>query len=370
MVHRRPAEASLDGYDSLGPRIMAAPTRSGRAMRVARRRSSRPHASGSPLRALVTGGAGFIGHHLVRRLIERGDDVAIIDDFSTGFASRLHDSAGKVAIHEGTILDPEALDAAVAGCDVIFHEAAIPSVARSVASPLASNDANVTGTIQVMLAAKRHGVRRVLLAGSSSVYGVPARLPCDEEMRPSPRSPYGASKIAAEHYLHSLGELHGIETVVLRYFNVFGPGQDPNSEYSAVIPLFVTAVLEGRRPTINGDGAVSRDFTFVDNVVEANILAATVPGLAGLTCNVACGGRYSLLELLDAISDAAGRPAQPLFGPPRLGDIVHSQADIKLAQARLGYVVRVPFHEGIARTVAWYADQMSTDDRADRLTRA
>ncbi len=309
------------------------------------------------MRTLVTGGAGFIGHHLVRRLVERGDRVTVIDDFSTGFPWRLEPYRDRISIVEGSILDEEALDRAVASSEVILHEAAIPSVARSVIAPKATHAANATGTIEVMLAAARHGVRRVVLAGSSSVYGPAAELPCRETQRPAPSSPYGTSKLAAEHYLHTLGQLHGVETVVLRYFNVFGPGQDPASEYSAVIPRFTMAVLEGRTPTINGSGDISRDFTYVDNVVEANLLAAKASGPSGLTCNVACGTRYTLLELLNAIGDAAGRRVEPEFGAPRAGDIVHSQADIALARQALGYEPVVSFHEGIARTVAWYRDQ-------------
>jgi UDP-glucose 4-epimerase len=308
------------------------------------------------VRALVTGGAGFIGHHLVRRLVERGDEVTVIDDFSTGFEARLDPFRDRITLVEGNIQDAAALDRAAAGSEVIFHEAAIPSVARSVANPLASNSANVTGTIQVMLAAARQGVRRVILAGSSSVYGPAAELPCRETQRPAPSSPYGTSKLAAEHYLHTLGALHGVDTVVLRYFNVFGPGQDPASEYSAVIPRFAMAVIEGRAPTINGSGDISRDFTYVDNVVEANLLAAMPSSPAGLTCNVACGARYTLLELLQAICDAAGRQVDPIVGPARLGDIVHSQAAIDLARSALGYEPVVPFYEGIARTVASYVE--------------
>jgi UDP-glucose 4-epimerase len=309
------------------------------------------------VKVLVTGGAGFIGHHLVRGLLTRGDAVNVIDDFSTGDRSRLISFEGRIMLIEGTILDSRALDEAVAGCDVVLHEAAIPSVARSLVTPLLTNEVNVTGTIEVMLAAARHGVRRVVLAGSSSIYGTPAELPCRESFRPDPQSPYGTSKIAAEHYVHTLGQLHGIETVVLRYFNVFGPGQDPASEYAAVVPLFTTAVLDGRRPTINGSGEISRDFTYVDNVIEANLLATRSPIVAPITCNIACGSQHSLVELLDAIGDAVGRRVDPILGPPRAGDIRHSLADVSVARRELGYEVVVPFHEGIARTVAWYRDR-------------
>lgn len=311
------------------------------------------------MRALVTGGAGFIGHHLVRRLVERGDQVTVIDDLSTGFAWRLEPLKPEITIVAGTILDERALDRAVATSEVILHLAAIPSVARSVIAPRATHAANATGTIEVMLAAARHGVRRVVLAGSSSVYGATAELPSRETQRPAPSSPYGASKLAAEFYVHTLGQLHGVETVVLRYFNVFGPGQDPASEYSAVIPRFTTAVLEGRIPTINGSGDISRDFTYVDNIIEANLLAAKASSPSGLTCNIACGTRFTLLDLLDAVGDAAGRRVEPRFGPPRAGDIVHSQADITLAREALGYEPVVSFQDGIAKTVAWYREQMA-----------
>lgn len=306
------------------------------------------------MRVLVTGGAGFIGHHLVRGLLARGDEVNVIDDLSTGSSSRLDTVRDRISFTEGSILDREALDHAVAGCEVILHEAAIPSVARSLVKPRQTNEVNSTGTIEVMLAAARHGVRRVVLAGSSSVYGIPEELPCRESQRPSPQSPYGASKVAAEHYLHTLGQLHGIETVALRYFNVFGPGQDPASEYAAVVPRFVTAVLEGRTPTIYGSGEISRDFTFVDNVVEGNLLASLPSSASPITCNLACGSRYTLLELLQAICDAAGRQVSPEFGTARLGDIKDSEADISVARQALGYEVAVPFREGIARTVDWY----------------
>lgn len=309
------------------------------------------------MRALVTGGAGFIGHHLVRSLLEQGYRVTVIDDFSTGDRARLDRVEDRITLVEGSILDEAALDEAVAGCEVIFHEAAIASVARSFVTPRLTNNVNVGGTIEVMLAAARHRVRRVVFAGSSSVYGIPEALPCREEQRPAPQSPYGASKLAGEHYLHTLGLHHGVETVVLRYFNVFGPAQDPASEYAAVVPKFATAVLDGRPPIVNGTGEVSRDFTYVDNVIEANLRAARAPSASGLTCNVACGSRFTLLELLETICTVVGRRVEPVFGPPRAGDIRDSQADISLAMRRLGYDVLVPFREGIVRTVEWYRDQ-------------
>ena len=311
------------------------------------------------MKALVTGGAGFIGHHLVRSLLERDDGVLVVDDFSTGFRERLEPYADRARIIEGSILDPGVLDEAARGCDVVFHQAALASVERSFVDPFLANEVNVSGTIQVVLAAARQGVRRILFAASSSVYGVPAELPCRETMTPAPESPYGVGKLAAEYYLHTIGQHVGVETVALRYFNVFGPGQDPNSHYAAVIPRFITAALDGRRPTVNGDGNVTRDFTYIDNVVVANLLAAAVPGISGQTMNVACGERTSLLDLLDAISRAVGKTVEPIFGPPRPGDIEHSLADVSRARALLDYDVQVPFAEGIKRTVDWYRSRRS-----------
>ena len=304
--------------------------------------------------AAVTGGAGFIGHHLVEGLLARDHRVRVIDDFSTGNRSRLARIHDRIHLVEGSILDPAALDDAVAGCDVVFHLAAVASVAQSLVAPRMTNEVNTSGTIEVMLAAARAGVRRVVFAGSCAVYGAPAELPLRETRSPDPQSPYGASKLAAEHYVHTLGDALGVETVVLRYFNVFGPGQDPASEYAAVVPRFVTAVLEDRRPIINGSGDISRDYVYVDDVVEANLLASRPAVRPRLTCNIAGGSRHSLLELLEVICDAAGSQADPVFGPPRAGDIPHSLADISLARQELGFRVSVPFDEAIARTVAWY----------------
>jgi UDP-glucose 4-epimerase len=306
------------------------------------------------VKAVVTGGAGFIGHHLVRGLLDAGWDVTVIDDLSTGDARRLAPYAGRIALVQGDIRDSAAVDRAVGGSDVVFHEAAIPSVARSVADPHRTNDVNVTGTIEVMLASARAGVRRVVFAGSSSVYGNSPALPRRETQRADPRSPYAVSKLAAEHYIHTLGELSGVETVVLRYFNIFGPGQDPASTYAAVVPRFITAALRGEAPIVFGDGRQSRDFTYIDNVVDANLRAAERPGVSGLTCNIGCGGRFDLLELLAAIAAETGGPLVPTFEPTRPGDVPHSQADVSLARERLGYDATVDFAEGIRRTVAWY----------------
>lgn len=307
------------------------------------------------MRVLVTGGAGFIGSHLVRALLERGDDVAVIDDLSTGLASRLGPVRERIQYIEGDIRDPEAMERATRDCDAILHEAAIPSVARSVRDPQATNAVGTAGTIEVMLAAGRAGSRRVVLASSSSVYGAAPVLPRRESSVPEPRSPYAASKLAAEAYLHALGPLLGVETVALRYFNIFGPNQDPASEYAAVVPKFITAALRGDGVTVHGDGLQSRDFTYVENVVAANLLALDAPGVDGLTCNIGCGTRFTLLDLIAAIESAVGRPLRVEHTDPRAGDVRDSQAAIDLARERLGYRVVVPFEDGIKRAVAWYA---------------
>jgi UDP-glucose 4-epimerase len=312
------------------------------------------------VRVLVTGGAGFIGHHLVRALLERGDDVVVLDDYSTGMPKRLESMRHDITLIEGDLRDPVAVERATRGAEVVLHQAAIPSVARSIADPMLSNSVNVDGTIQLMLACGAAGVRRVVAAGSSSVYGASPDLPRRESQRPDPRSPYATSKLATEHYVHTLGDLYGIDTVVLRYFNVFGPGQDPESQYAAVVPRFITAVLSDRRPIVYGDGRQSRDFTFVDNVVSANVLAATVPGVKRVTANIGCGGRYDLLDLLHRIGDVVGRVADPIFEPTRAGDVRDSEAAIDVAVGELGYDVLVPFEVGVRRTVEWYARQQST----------
>jgi UDP-glucose 4-epimerase len=306
------------------------------------------------VRYLVTGGAGFIGHHLVGGLLDRGDEVVVLDDLSTGQLDRLEPVLDRITMIEGSILDEAVLDAAMEGCAGVLHEAALASVARSVRDPITSNEVNVTGTLRVMLAAARAGVGRVVFAGSSSVYGSGGELPRRETQRCEPASPYATTKLAGEAYVHAMGELLGIETASLRYFNVYGPGQDPHSEYAAVVPRFVTAALAGEEPMIFGDGTTTRDFTYVDDVVQANLCALDAPALDALTCNVGDGDRHSLLDLVAMIGDAVGRPLTPSFTDPRPGDVHDSQADIGLARERLGYEPRVGLAEGISRTVAWY----------------
>jgi len=307
------------------------------------------------MKSLVTGGAGFIGHHLARALVERGDDVVVVDDLSSGSPSRLEPVLERITFVEGSIIEPATLDRAMAGVEAVFHEAALASVARSIADPGLTNEVNVAGTIEVLLAAARHRVRRVVFAGSSAVYGTPAQMPCSEDQRAAPTSPYGVSKLAGELYLHALGSSLGLETVALRYFNVYGPGQDPASEYAAVIPKFVTAVTRGERPTIFGDGSISRDFIYIADVVAANLLAASASSPSGLTCNIATGSATTLLELLAEVGAAAGVKVEPLYGPPRVGDIRTSVADVETARRMLGFQATVALHDGIATTVDWYS---------------
>ncbi len=311
------------------------------------------------MRVLVTGGAGFIGHHLVRALAARGDDVAVFDDFSTGRHDRL-DGAGASRIVEGDLRSGPELGAALSDRDTVFHHAAIASVARSMVDPLATNAVNVDGTVRLMVEAAAAGVRRVVFASSSAVYGDGPELPKRESLRADPRSPYATSKLAGEHYVHNLGAAHGIDTVALRYFNVYGPGQDPEAEYAAVVPRFITAGIGSDRPVIYGDGRQSRDFIYIDDVVAANILAAETPGIAGLTVNVGSGKRTTLLDLLDAVGAALGRALDPRFEVPRPGDVRDSQADVSVAAERLGYRASTDLAEGIRRTATWYRQAAAT----------
>jgi len=303
---------------------------------------------------LVTGGAGFIGSHIVERLLREGHAVRVLDDFSNGKPENLRAMSGDIDLISGNIRDRDVVARAVTGAYVVFHQAALGSVPRSVADPLTTHESNVTGTLNILLAARDLGVRRVVFASSSSVYGETPVLPKHEDMKPEPRSPYALSKLSAEQYCGVFHHIYGSETVALRYFNIFGPRQDPESQYAAVIPKFVTAILGGGRPVIFGDGRQSRDFTYVDNVVEANLLASEAEGASGRFFNIACGGRYTLLQLLDRINAILGAEIEPIHEPPRRGDVRDSQASIEAAQTALGYRVSVDFDEGLRRTVEWY----------------
>lgn len=304
---------------------------------------------------LVTGGAGFIGSHLATALVERGDEVRVLDNLSTGHRHNLEHLHSKIDWVEGDLVDRRVVERALDGVEVVFHEAALASVPRSVAAPLDTNAACVTGTVNLLDAARRGEVRRIVYGGSSSAYGDQNPGVAQREAAlPAPRSPYAAAKLAGEFYCQAFTATYGLETVVLRYFNVFGPRQDPESQYAAVIPKFVTAMLAGRRPTIFGDGKQSRDFTYVDNVVWGNLLAADAPGAVGRTINVACGQQYNLLHLVAEINDALGTDIEPLFDAPRTGDVRDSLADVSLARELLNFEPTVGFDEGLRRTIDFY----------------
>lgn len=311
------------------------------------------------MRALVTGGAGFIGSHLVGALLERGDEVVVLDNLVTGRRENVPDAAKLI---EGDVSDPDHVARAVAGCDVVFHQAALGSVARSVARPLTTDQANVRGTLAVLWAARELGVRRLVLASSSSVYGGASQIPTPEDAPLVPRSPYAVTKLTGEHYARVAWELHGLETVCLRYFNVFGPRQRPDSEYAAVIPRFIAALVGGTPPEVHGDGLQSRDFTYVDDAVQANLCAAAAPATAcaGKAYNVARGEPHTLIELLDVLVDLVGVPAEPRHVAPRAGDVRHSHADVAAARRDLGYRPQVAFSDGLARTVEWFRSGRTT----------
>jgi len=310
-----------------------------------------------PTSTLVTGGAGFIGSSIARALLARGDKVRVLDNFFSGKRENLADVAGDIELIEGDIRDAATVARACAGVEVVFHEAAIPSVPRSLADPISSNDVNITGTLTVLHEAKRAGVRRLVYAASSSAYGDTPTLPKIETMRPSPLSPYAVGKLAGEHYCQVFATAYGLETVCLRYFNVFGARQDPKSEYAAVIPRFVTAGLAGQGVTIFGDGTQSRDFCYIDNTVEANLAAASAPaaGASGQVFNVACGAATTLNEVVEYIGEALGKKIAVTHAERRVGDVKHSLADVSAARSRLGYRGEVDFREGLRRTIAWYA---------------
>jgi UDP-N-acetylglucosamine/UDP-N-acetyl-alpha-D-glucosaminouronate 4-epimerase len=306
------------------------------------------------LRVLVTGGGGFIGCHLVERLLRDGREVRVLDNFATGRRENFAELLDDIDLVEGDMQSYERVHTAVRGCEAVLHQAALPSVPRSVQDPLTSNATNVTGTLNVLLASRDEGVRRVVFGSSSSIYGANPDLPKHEDLLPLPISPYAVAKLAGEGYCRSFHEVFGLETVSLRYFNVFGPRQDPLSQYAAVIPNFTTALLAGEAPVIYGDGEQSRDFTYVENVVEGNLLAMEAQGAAGKVYNVSAGVRLSLNELLDRLRALTGNDAEARYEDARPGEVRHSQADISRAGDELGYRPTVSVEEGLSRTVDSY----------------
>lgn len=311
---------------------------------------------------LVTGAAGFIGSSLVRALLARGDDVRGIDNLSTGRRSNLAEVLDRIDFHEADLLDLDAAHKACAGVDYVLHQAAIPSVPKSVVDPLTSNRANVDGTVNLLVAARDAKVKRVVYAASSSAYGDTPTLPKYEAMNPNPISPYAVAKLASEYYMISFYRCYGLETVSLRYFNIFGPRQDPSSQYSGVLAKFSLMMLRGEQPTIYGDGEQSRDFNYIDNAVGANLLACTAPAseCAGRVFNIATGRRITLNEAFETLKKLTGYKGSVNYGPERGGDIKHSLADISEAQKRLGYKPLVDFEEGLRRTVEWYQREAKT----------
>ncbi len=298
-------------------------------------------------RVLVTGGAGFIGSNLVRALLERGDDVRVLDNFATGNRANLAGLEDDVEVVEGELRSYERVHNAVRGVELVFHQGALPSVPRSVQDPLTTSAVTIEGTLNVLLAARDESVRRVVYASSSSVYGNSGTLPRNEAQQPDPISPYAVAKLAAERYCVSFHRVYELETVALRYFNVFGPRQDPKSQYAAVVPRFFEAIQDGRSVPIHGDGTQSRDFTYVANVVEANVLAADAAGAAGTVLNVATGRQASVNELADAIGAALGKPVEKEYLPLRTGDVRDSWADVSEAQRVLGYETKVGLEQGL-----------------------
>lgn len=315
------------------------------------------------MRALVTGGAGFIGSHLAAELLERGHLVRVLDNFATGKRENLRSLAGEVEILEGDIRSYDRVAQAVAGCELVFHQAALPSVLRSVQDPLSTSATNIGGTLNVLLAARDHGARRVICASSSSVYGASTELPKREDGLALPISPYATTKLALEGYARFMHTVHGLDTVVLRYFNVFGPRQDPSSQYAAVVPNFISALIAAQPPVIFGDGEQSRDFTYVANAVEANLLAIDAPAAPGRIYNIGAGERVSISQLLDELRVLLGADdVEPVHLPPRPADMEHTLADLSRARAELGYRPSVRLREGLQRTI----DHIVEEGRGDR----
>ena len=311
---------------------------------------------------LITGVAGFIGSSLARAVLAQGDEVRGVDNFSTGKRANLDEILGEIDLRELDLLDHDAIKDVCKGVDYIFHEAAIPSVPKSVLDPLGSNRANVDATVHLLIAARDAKVRRVVYAASSSAYGDTPTLPKHEAMLPNPNSPYAVAKLAGEHYMTSFYRCYGLETVSLRYFNIFGPRQDPSSPYSGVLAKFITQMLNGEQPIIFGDGAQSRDFTYIQNAVDANLLAMKAPALqaAGQMFNVATGKRADLNQAFQLLKNVTGYRGEVKYAPARAGDVKHSLADLARAEKHLGYKPTVDFEEGLRRTVDWYRGQQSS----------
>ena len=309
---------------------------------------------------LVTGGAGFIGCNLVRYILDKGHQVVVLDDFSTGKRTNLANVSGRIELIEGDIRDRDAADRAVAGCAAIFHEAALGSVPRSVDDPVTSHDVNVNGTITLLEAARGAGIKRIIFAASSAAYGDQAKSPKHEGMVPMPISPYAAGKVACEMYLQAYWAIYGMETLSLRYFNVFGPFQDPGGAYAAVIPAFVSQLLRGQPPQVYGDGEQSRDFCFIQNVCQANWLAANAPSEAcgGQALNIACSRAITLNQILAELKDLLGTDVPATYQDARLGDVKHSLADVSLASETIGYEPTVFFEEGLAKAIDWYRENL------------
>lgn len=308
---------------------------------------------------LVTGAAGFIGSNLVEVLVARGEQVVALDNLATGKLSNLSPFQSAIDFREADIGDESALAKALAGVDYVLHQAALPSVPRSIEEPLRSHESNATGTLKLLIAARDAGVKRLVYASSSSVYGDSPTLPKHEEMPTRPLSPYAVNKLAGEEYCKVFTRVYGLPTVSLRYFNVFGPRQDPKSQYAAVIPAFITSMLRGEAPTIHGDGLQTRDFTYVSNVVEANLLACHGEGAQGEALNIACGEQLSLVRLVEGINRHLGTQIKPVFGPPRPGDVRDSLADITRARQLLGYEPRVSVEAGLKRTITFLSESLT-----------
>jgi nucleoside-diphosphate-sugar epimerase len=313
-------------------------------------------------RYLVTGGAGFIGSHIVEELLKRGEEVRIIDNLSTGKIDNIKDFLSEVEFLEADLRDINKVREAVEGVDHILHQAAIPSVPRSIIDPISSNSTNVDGTLNLLIAAKEAKIKRVVIASSSSVYGDSQILPKSEELTPNPLSPYAVTKLVEELYARVFYQIYRLETVSLRYFNVFGPRQDPTSQYAAVIPRFITKMLKGESPVIFGDGEQSRDFTYVKNVVEANILASISDKVGhGEVINIACGESITLNQLVNRINEILGTNIRPIYTEPRPGDVRHSLASINKAKELLGYTVKVSFLDGLKETINWYKNNKDVE---------